>query len=68
MGSVADWGGPAVPDGRVCWWTGFGGSVVVNDLDRNTTIAYGMNKLQRPLIGAPNCRAYLEAAYTALDA
>lgn len=58
---------PAVPEGRVCWWTGFGGSVVVNDLDRNTTIAYVMNKLHRPLIDPPNGRAYLEAAYAALD-
>lgn len=58
---------PAVPDGRVCWWTGFGGSVVVNDLDRNTTIAYVMNKMHRPLIGTPNGRAYLEAVYGALD-
>ena len=25
---------PAVPEGRVCWWTGYGGAIVVNDLDR----------------------------------
>ena len=29
---------PAVPDGRVCWWTGYGGAIVVNDLDRRTTV------------------------------
>ncbi|MGH3414255.1 MAG: serine hydrolase domain-containing protein, partial [Marmoricola sp.] len=23
---------PAVPEGRVCWWTGYGGAIVVNDL------------------------------------
>nr|WP_228046761.1 serine hydrolase domain-containing protein [Saccharopolyspora sp. HNM0983] len=58
---------PAVPRGRVCWWTGFGGSVVVNDLDRRLTVAYVMNRLHRPLIGAPNATAYLDAVYAAAD-
>lgn len=59
---------PAIPDGRVCWWTGFGGSIVVNDLDRRMTIAYVMNKMAPALIGAANTRAYLNAIYSSIDA
>ncbi|WP_305094277.1 serine hydrolase [Prescottella sp. R16] len=58
---------PSVPDGRVCWWTGFGGSVVVNDLDRGVTVAYVMNKMDAQLVGAPNASAYLDAVFAAFD-
>ncbi|WP_137725017.1 serine hydrolase domain-containing protein [Prescottella subtropica] len=58
---------PSIPDGRVCWWTGFGGSVVVNDLDRGVTVAYVMNKMDAQLVGAPNATAYLDAVFAALD-
>lgn len=36
---------PFVPQERVCFWGGFGGSVVINDLDRRVTIAYTPNRL-----------------------
>lgn len=36
---------PSVPPGRRCFWGGFGGSVVINDLERRLTIAYAMNRL-----------------------
>lgn len=58
---------PEIPQGNVCWWTGFGGSVVVNDLDRRLTVAYVMNRMAPGLIGAENARAYLNAAYGSLD-
>lgn len=58
---------PAVPEGRVCWWTGYGGSVVVADLDRQLTITYVMNKMAPQLVGAPNATAYLHAVYAALE-
>ena len=57
---------PAVPDGNVCWWTGFGGSVVVNDLDRRMTMAYVMNKMGPRFIGAENATAYVNAVYSRL--
>lgn len=37
---------PSVPPGRRCYWGGLGGSVVVNDLDTRTTIAYVMNSMR----------------------
>lgn len=57
---------PSIPDGRVCWWTGFGGSIVVNDLDRRTTVAYVMNKMDPQLVNAPNANAYLDEVFGAL--
>ena len=35
---------PAIPSGRTCWWTGYGGAIVVNDLDRRTTVAYARTR------------------------
>ncbi|PXY21324.1 serine hydrolase domain-containing protein [Prauserella muralis] len=58
---------PAIPQGRICWWSGFGGSIVVNDLDRRLTFAYVMNGMAPGLIGAPNASAYVEAVYSCLD-
>ncbi|KAA8888415.1 beta-lactamase family protein [Nocardia colli] len=57
---------PAVPDGKVCWWAGLGGAIVVNDLDRRITFAYTMNKMEPGLIGSPRADAYLRAVYTAV--
>ncbi|MDQ0380520.1 serine hydrolase domain-containing protein [Amycolatopsis thermophila] len=55
-----------LPEGRICWWSGFGGSVVVNDLDRRLTFAYVMNRMEPGLLGAPNARAFVEAVYSCL--
>ncbi|MFZ2528275.1 MAG: serine hydrolase domain-containing protein [Rhodococcus sp. (in: high G+C Gram-positive bacteria)] len=57
---------PAVPDGKVCWWAGIGGSFVVNDLDRGITFAYAMNKMGPGLIGSDRSDAYLRAAFGAV--
>lgn len=35
----------SVPDGKVCWWGGWGGSLIVMDVDRRATFAYVMNKM-----------------------
>jgi CubicO group peptidase (beta-lactamase class C family) len=60
---------PAVPDGRVCWWTGWGGSIVVNDVDRRTTIAYAMNRMVGShLIRSDRTEAYVRTAYECLAA
>jgi CubicO group peptidase (beta-lactamase class C family) len=60
---------PAIPDGRVCWWTGWGGSIVVNDLDRRVTIAYAMNRmLGEHFISSARTDAYVRAAYECLAA
>jgi CubicO group peptidase (beta-lactamase class C family) len=58
---------PAVPDGRVCWWTGYGGSIVVNDLDRRTTVAYAMNRMVPHFTSSPRTDDYLRTAFACLE-
>jgi CubicO group peptidase (beta-lactamase class C family) len=58
---------PAVPAGRVCWWTGWGGSIVVNDLDRRTTVAYAMNRMVNHYTASPRTDAYLRTAFACLE-
>lgn len=45
---------PYVPPGRVCFWGGWGGSMVINDADRRTTLAYMMNRMAPGIIGGQN--------------
>jgi CubicO group peptidase (beta-lactamase class C family) len=59
---------PAVPDGRVCWWTGWGGAVVVNDLDRRTTVAYAGNRMVDHMTSSPRTDAYLRTAFECVEA
>ncbi len=45
-------GSETIPLGpRACFWGGFGGSVIIMDLDAELTIAYMMNKMNVGLIG-----------------
>ena len=60
---------PVVPNGRACWWTGWGGSIVVNDLDRRVTIAFAMNKMVGAhFISSERTDAYVRTAYECLEA
>jgi CubicO group peptidase (beta-lactamase class C family) len=36
---------------RACYWGGYGGSVIIMDLDTQLTIAYMMNKMESGLVG-----------------
>jgi CubicO group peptidase (beta-lactamase class C family) len=53
---------PFVPEGRVCFGSGAGGSIVVVDADRRLTIAYVMNKMIPSLV-SPIAAALVERAY-----
>jgi CubicO group peptidase (beta-lactamase class C family) len=57
---------PYIPEGRTCFWGGWGGSVIIMDLDRRLTISYMMNKMQPGIIGSDNAGAYVSAVYQAL--
>jgi len=57
---------PFVAEGRRCFWGGWGGSFVVNDLDNHLTIAYMMNKMAPGLIGSERCETYVRTAYECL--
>lgn len=53
-------------DRRVCTWSGYGGSFVIMDLDRQLTIAYVMNKMSQVGIGSERAKAYISAVYKAI--
>jgi CubicO group peptidase (beta-lactamase class C family) len=59
---------PAIPDRRVCWWSGFGGAIVVNDLDTRTTIAYTPNKLAVHTVASPRSDSYVRTALGCVEA
>lgn len=42
---------PMGPNPRTCYWGGWGGSVVVVDLDARLTFAYMMNRMESGLVG-----------------
>ena len=58
---------PYVPEGRVCFWGGWGGSLIVMDLERRMTFSYMMNRMGAGIVGSARSEAYLRAAYGALD-
>ncbi|MBL1102766.1 serine hydrolase domain-containing protein [Streptomyces coffeae] len=51
---------------RTCYWGGRGGSLVVNDLDANMTIAYVMNQMTHLGLTDPRGQKLLQAACKAL--
>jgi CubicO group peptidase (beta-lactamase class C family) len=60
---------PVIPEGRVCWWTGWGGSIVVNDVDRRTTVAYAMNKMVGShLVRSDRTDDYVRTAFECVEA
>ena len=57
---------PWLPQGKVCFWPGWGGSIVIMDLERKITFAYVMNKMGPGILGSDRTEAYVKAAYKAL--
>jgi CubicO group peptidase (beta-lactamase class C family) len=54
---------PFVPEGRQCFGTGAGGSLVIADADRHLTVAYVMNKMVPCLPVGPIAAALVERVY-----
>jgi CubicO group peptidase (beta-lactamase class C family) len=54
---------PFVPEGRVCFGSGAGGSIVLADADRRLTVAYVMNKMATQPIVTPIAGALVERVY-----
>ena len=57
---------PISPNPRACFWGGWGGSIVVNDLDARLTVAYVMNKMGEGTLGDLRGANVVMAAYAAL--
>ncbi len=59
---------PQIKPGRRFFWGGWGGSIVINDLEHNTTFAYMMNRMGSGLLGSERTDLYTDAVYGVLDA
>jgi CubicO group peptidase (beta-lactamase class C family) len=56
---------PYIPDRKICYWGGWGGSVIIMDTDRKMTIAYMMNRMGAGIIGSDRAEQYVRAIYAA---
>lgn len=57
---------PISPSPRFAYWGGWGGSLVVNDMDTNMTMAYVMNRMGEGTVGDDRAHNILRAIYTSL--
>jgi len=57
---------PYLPDERICFWGGWGGSMVLMCPDRRTTIAYVMNKMGPGILGSERTATYAALIFDAL--
>ena len=57
---------PMGPNARTVFWGGWGGSLIVVDLDARMTVAYVMNKMGEGTLGDTRGASVLAAAYAAL--
>ena len=55
-----------IPEGRIAFWGGWGGSIVTADADRGVTFAYVMNRMSDGILASERGRTYLRAVYDAL--
>lgn len=78
MGMPARWGigyalpkheaAPDIPDGKICYWGGWGGSAAVMDVDRRMTFSYVMNKMgQVTSAGSDRTQKYTRLIYQAVN-
>ena len=50
-------------DSRACFWGGWGGSIIINDVARGFTFAYMMNKMAEGVVGNPTSEKLCTALY-----
>jgi CubicO group peptidase (beta-lactamase class C family) len=55
-----------LPDRRIAYWGGWGGSIVLNDVDRGFTFAYVMNRMDGAVLGSTRSAAYQKAFFDAI--
>ncbi|MEE6170100.1 MULTISPECIES: serine hydrolase domain-containing protein [unclassified Mycolicibacterium] len=57
---------PFIPDGKICFWGGWGGSWETMNPDQRTTFAYVMNRMGPGVEGSERTARYLTLFYEAL--
>jgi CubicO group peptidase (beta-lactamase class C family) len=55
-----------LPDRRIAYWGGWGGSIILNDVDRGFTFAYVMNRMDGAVLGSVRSAAYQRAFLDAI--
>ncbi len=58
---------PISPSDRACLWGGWGGSVILVDMDNHMTFAYMMNRMAEGLVGDDRAFGLAIAVYQALE-
>jgi CubicO group peptidase (beta-lactamase class C family) len=56
----------SIPEGKVCFWGGWGGSMAIMDVERGVTITYMMNKMAQGVLGSETSWQYIRDVYEAL--
>jgi len=59
---------PYIPDEKICFWGGWGGSMIIIDVGRRMTISYMMNKMGPGIVGSDRSAEYCQAIYDAVTA
>ena len=57
---------PYIPDDKICFWGGWGGSMIIMDTGRRMTISYMMNNMAPGIIGSDRSATYGQAIYDAV--
>ncbi|RRQ29271.1 class A beta-lactamase-related serine hydrolase [Rhodococcus sp. Eu-32] len=57
---------PYIPEGRICFWGGWGGSLTVMHPDSRMTFSYVMNKMGPGIVGSDRAEQYLTAVYSSM--
>lgn len=57
---------PELPDGRICFWGGWGGSSIIVDTERNLCFAYMMNRMVSGEAGDDRSESLVRALYACL--
>jgi CubicO group peptidase (beta-lactamase class C family) len=57
---------PYIPDDKICFWGGWGGSMIIMDVGRRMTISYMMNNMGSGIVGSDRSAEYCKAIYDAV--
>ena len=58
---------PAAPNDKVCYWGGYGGSLVVCDLENRVAFAYVMNRMEAGVVGDDRGYDLWRAVFASLE-
>jgi len=60
-------GMPFAMDAKLCFWGGWGGSMIVNDIDHAMTVTYMMNRMEAGLVGDTRGFDLISAAFAGIE-